>query len=182
MNSLQKNQLGLALVAILVLLRFVIVPWLEWLDEKADVVSQLATSAQRFQNVTQRHTALVEKEQQIQQSYQQLEKLWVSGSEQQNSLTVLQYIEAAAQQHNVSLKNRSAREAVVAATTSIPVRMFAEGSPESLLNFIAQLETGHPAMIIRKLTLTKSNEVAPTLVANFEMIVIVKPKQVDNVE
>jgi hypothetical protein len=37
-------------------------------------------------------------------------------------------------------------------------------------------------MIIRKLTLTKPNEVVPTLVANFELIVIVKPKQVDNAE
>ena len=182
MNSLQKNQFGLALVAILIILRFVLVPWLDWLDAKAAQVSQLATSVQRFQNVTQRHSLLVEKQQQIQESYRQLDKLWASGSEQQNSLAVLQYIEGAAKQHNISLKNRSARDAVVAKTTSIPVRMFAEGTPEALVNFIVQLETGQPKILIRKLTLTKPNKLSKVLVANFEMIVVAKPIQVDNAQ
>jgi Tfp pilus assembly protein PilO len=176
MSALQKNQLSLSLLVGLVLIKFVVMPWLDWVSEKTDSIAQLTSSQQRFQNVGERHAALVNKTQQIEQSYQQLKTLWVAGNSAQKSVLVLRYIESAAKQHGVELTNRNAREAVVSDTTTIPARMFVQGSPEALTKFVHQLETGSPAMIVRKMTLNKNNQLDTTLMMNLDVLVPVEPE------
>lgn len=175
MSVMQRNQLGIAFIMVLVLLKFVVVPWFEWVSEKTEVIAQLATSKQRFENVSERHAALVTKQQQIEQSFARLQKIWASGNAAQNSVAVLRYIEAAAKEQGVELSNRSAREAVVAETTTIPARMFVQGAPEALLKFVHKLETGSPAMIVHRLTLNKNNKLDNTLVMNLEVMVLAEP-------
>lgn len=179
MNVMQRNQLGITFIVVLVLLKFVVSPWLTWVSEKTETIAQLNVSQQRFENVSERHAALVKKQQQIEQSYSQLQKQWARGNAAQNSVAVLRYVEAAAKQHGVELTNRSARDAVIADTTTIPARMFVQGSPEALLKFVHQLETGSPAMIVHKMTLNKNNKLDNTLVMNLEVVVLAEPGQQD---
>jgi Tfp pilus assembly protein PilO len=179
MSTIQRNQLGITFIVILVLLKFVVAPWLVWVSEKTDTIAQLSVSQQRFENVSERHAALLKKQQQIEHSYAQLQKQWAGGNAAQNSVAVLRYIEAAAKAQGVELSNRSARDAVISDTTTIPARMFVQGSPEALLKFVHQLETGSPAMIVHKMTLNKNSQIDNTLVMNLEVVVLAEPGQQD---
>jgi len=177
MNVLQKNQLSLLLISILVVIKFLLVPWLDWVSEKTAAISHLATSQQRFENVGERHEALVNKKQQIEQSFQQLDKIWASGDSAQNSVAVLRYIESAAQKYNIELQNRSAQDAVIADTTTIPGKLFIEGAPDALVLFIKDLETGSPRVLVRKMSINRLNKKSKSLVMNLEVLIVAKPGQ-----
>jgi hypothetical protein len=45
-----------------------------------------------------------------------------------------------------------------------------------LTKFVHQLETGSPAMIVRKMSLNKNNQLDTSLVMNLEVLVPVEPE------
>lgn len=169
MDSLKKNVAGLVLIAILVLVKFVIVPWTDWLAEKSMTVQQLATSVERFQTVSERKAELQQQQVQVEKLHSQLQQLWADKAMANNSVGILKHVESLAVASGVTLSSRSAAAAVTQQTTTVPVKLFVDGTPQQVFDFIYRLESGAPLMLIHRLALNKAGSVDEKLTANIEL-------------
>lgn len=169
MDSLKKNVAGLALIAILVLVKFVVVPWTDWLAEKSMTVQQLATSVERFQTVSERKAELQQQQVQVEKLHSQLQQLWADKAMTNNSVGILKHVESLAVASGVTLSSRSAAAAVTQQTTTVPVKLFVDGTPQQVFEFIYRLESGAPLMLIHRLALNKAGGVDEKLTANIEL-------------
>lgn len=169
MESLRKNAAGLALIALLLLMKFVVLPWVEWIEERSATVQQLATSVERFQTVSARKAELQQQQTQVEKLRAELEKLWADKAMSSNAVGILKHIESQAVASGITLTSRSSAAPVTLETTTVPVKLFVEGSPQQVFDFIYRLESGTPLMLIHRIALNKAGSVDEKVTANIEL-------------
>ncbi|MBZ9610289.1 hypothetical protein [Rheinheimera maricola] len=174
MQSLVKHKLALTLIGILLLVKFFLLPWHQWLIEKAENINQLRFSQQRLGDISQRNQELELAEQSISQKYDAL--MQVLGSSQSSANVDLQrHIEAIAVKYKVEITNRLPREVVTTPVTHLPAVYYFNARPEQIAAFIYELERLAPKIIVTKLALNKRGPSSPTLSASVELIMLLKP-------
>lgn len=169
MDSLKKNAVGLSAIAFLVFIKFVVMPWTDWLAEKSESLQQLATSVERFLTVSERKSELEQQKQQAELRQSELQKLWADRAMANNAVGILKHVESLATASGVTLSSRSSGAAVTQKVTTVPLKLFVEGSPQQVFDFIHRLESGAPLMLIHRLALNKAGSVDEKLTANIEL-------------
>lgn len=167
-----KHKLGLALILVLAVLRFVVVPWFEWATSQTASIEQLQRSIQRFDDIQQRFTELNAQQEQLTAGLNQLSQL-TAGLDMHSSSDVLRMIESQAEQHHVQLRTRMPGEARTDPVPHIPVVINGQASPANILAMINALEQGQPKVVITELRLRKAGLSAVQLNMNMNLMVLV---------
>lgn len=179
--SLQpKEKLGITAIAVLVAVKFVVVPWFEWVDVKSQQIQQLSKNVKRFERVAEKKAVLETQESKIQESYKQLEKVWESTQSTQASVKIRRHIESTAKKNKVELKNITTGKVNTAETSTMPVSLFLKGTPESVLALINELETGAPKLMVSRANIQRPNAKSATITASLQMLVLMKLQEVEN--
>ena len=174
MTTQQRNKLGLLVIALLVGIKLIIVPWVNWIDDKALRVQQLSKNVSRFERVEFRKTELADKEQKIKESYEQLNNMWETATSTQASVAIRRYLEATAKEWDVNLKNTNTSKINMAETSTMSVSLYLSAAPEAVLAFMAALEKGKPAMLIARANVQKPNMNSVEITATLDILVLMK--------
>jgi len=174
MTTQQRNKLGLLVIAMLIGIKFIIVPWVNWIDEKSQRVQQLSKNVSRFERVESRKAELADKEQKIKDSYKQLDNMWETTTSTQASVAIRRYLEATAKKWDVDLKNSNTSKVNTAETSTMSVSLYLSAAPEAVLAFMAALEKGKPAMVISRANIHKPNMNSVKITASLDVLVLMK--------
>tara|TARA_R110002126_G_scaffold10245_43_gene46609 strand:- start:15633 stop:16169 length:537 start_codon:yes stop_codon:yes gene_type:complete len=175
----KQHKAGLALIIVLVMIRFVIVPWLNWTDSKVEAIQALNQNKKRFQSIQLRNVQLTTQEQTIADGYQRLSALWFAGKTAQAPVQVLQHVEQLAQKHQVELSTRqTGQPAVTEGASVMPVSLFVQGRPQYIYAFLASLESQQPLAVVQNLRLTKPSAASQNMTATLDLNILLQPEDV----
>lgn len=170
-----RQKVGLFVVTMLIFMKFLLVPWLGWVQERAESIQQLLFSKDKLKQVNGKNQMLGEQQQQIEASFIKLEEIWLDKPAHQISVESLQYLENVSKQHHVEVRTKNAGNLQKAGSAEfLPVNFIVSGPAENVLSMVAALETGIPKTIIATGLYSRPNAVSKTMIANLELQVLVK--------
>lgn len=173
LNDRQKA--GLFIVTMLIFMKFILVPWLGWVQERSESIQQLIFSQDKLQQVNEKNQILAQQQQQIEASFQKLEAIWLDKPAHQISVESLQYLESVSQQYGVEVRTKNAGTVQKAGSAEfLPVNFIVSGTAESVLSMLAALENGVPKTVVATGLYSRPNAVSKTMIANLELQILVK--------
>lgn len=172
---MKNKPLLLALLAVLVIVKFILVPWLEWVNQKTANINQLSVNEMRLSNVQQRSVQLMAQQKAIDENYATLESVWLKVPASQRTVQVLKHLEALAKNNNVELNARNTGQVDENNTTTLPASAFVRGKPQDVYRLIAQLESGSPRILFSAIRLVKANSAASEITGTLELLVPLAP-------
>lgn len=175
MTALQRN--GLIAIAVLLLARFIIVPWLDWVQQQNDQIVQLKMNRSKLADIQQKTDSLVALQQLIDQNYQRLSEYWLDAPADQLSVLALKHIEAVAKQHNIELSTRNTGSVSEGGARLLPVKLFVKGVPQNLFNFFHALESGQPMVFVTSVRLTKPSVAVDQISGIVDLQIMLKPAE-----
>lgn len=172
---MNNKPLMLAVLAVLVLAKFVLVPWLDWVTQKTANINQLTLSEMRLSNVQQRATLLLAQQKAIDENYVSLEAMWLNVPDTQRTIQVLKHLETQAKTFNVELNARNTgqideRDAIV-----LPASVFVKGKPQDVYRLITQLESDKPRIVFSAIRLVKASTASSEVTGTLELLVPLAP-------
>lgn len=171
-----KNKLLLlTLLVVLIVAKFILVPWLAWINQKTANISQLKLSEMRFSNVQQRSEQLLAQQKAIDENYTTLESIWLTVPENQRTVQVLKHLETLAKKNNVELSARNTGQADERDATTLPASVFVKGKPQDIYNLVAQLESGSPRALFSGIRLVKASSAATEVTGTLDLLVPLAP-------
>ncbi|MBU1309308.1 MAG: hypothetical protein KKE30_07230 [Gammaproteobacteria bacterium] len=175
---MKNKPLLLALLAILLVAKFVLVPWLEWVSQKTATINQLKLSEMRLSNVQQRSAQLLAQQKAIDENYASLESVWLTVPQSQRTIQILKHLETEAKQANVELNARNTGQVDERDAITIPASVFVRGTPQNIYRLIAQLESGSPRILFSGVRLVKANAAAGEITGTLDLLVPLAPGDV----
>lgn len=148
------HKLALLLIAAMVLLKFVLMPWQSWLSETAEQVSYYKSLQQKLTQAQDRSAQLKQQHELINSDYQALIAQLLPRS-YDNSVEVLRYVEGKAKQYQLKLNNRAVGEEQKQPLPLLPVTLALQGHPEMIYAFLQDIETGSPRLLISNMSVFK---------------------------
>lgn len=175
MQLSEQHKLGIALIVVLVGLKMLFVPWLDWVNSQTDEINQLLFNKAKLQQVERRSQQLLTQKSRIEENFQTLNTLWLDAPVSQVTVEAFQHLDKVAAEFEVELTNRNAGEMTTDGATLLPISLFALGTPEQIMAFVHALEHRQPLFQLSRSTITRPNVVAKKVNANLELLMFVKP-------
>lgn len=175
MKISEQQKLGVAIIGLLIALKLLFVPWLDWLNTQTDEVSQLLFSKAKLQQVERRSQQLLTQKTNIEQNFQTLNTLWLDAPAAQITVEAFQHLDKIAGEFEVELTNRNATDLTAEGPVLLPISLFASGTPEQIMAFIHALEHRQPLFQLSRATISRPNVVAKKVNAILEVQMFVKP-------
>lgn len=175
MQLTEQQKSGVALIGFLVIIKLLIVPWLDWVEIQTDEINQLLFNKAKLQQVERRSQHLLTQKNNIEQNFQKLNTLWLDAPNTQVTVEAFQHLDKIASEFEVEITNRNAAELTVDGPILLPISLFATGTPEQVMAFIHALEHRQPVFQLSRATVTRPNVVAKKLNANLELMMLVRP-------
>lgn len=172
---MNNKPLMLGLLMVLLVAKFVLVPWLGWVTQKTANINQLTLSEMRLSNVQQRSAQLLAQQKAIDENYASLDAMWLKVPESQRTIQVLKHFETLAKQNNVELNARNTGQVDERDATVLPASVFIKGKPQDVYRLIAQLESGTPRIVFSGIRLVKSSSAASDITGTLELLVPLAP-------
>lgn len=136
-----NNKLGLALIAFLIAVKFVVIPWTEWLSEAKDELTQKKMSSARLEQLDERIELAKENINSYEQKVALLDKTAFSGSRSQVTSEAFGYIQDLATLSGAKVRNMRIGELQEGELVFYPVEFLVEGAPYSVGLFLSKLES-----------------------------------------
>lgn len=176
---MKNKPLLLGIVALLVLAKFILMPWLGWVSAKSQTINQLSVSEQRLSNVQQRSALLLAQQKAIDENYTQLEQAWFAAPQSQLAILVLKHLEAQAKAADVELSTRNTGQIDSKNATTMPASVFVKGKPQNIYRLIAALESGTPRTLFSSIRLVKTSSASNEITGILELLVPLKPEAIN---
>lgn len=148
------HKLALLAIFVMVLLKFILVPWQSWVSDTASQISYFKGLQQKLSQAQQRSEQLKQQHELISADYRSLLKQLLPQSPD-SSIEVLRYVEAKAKQHQLKLTNRAVGEVQLEPLPALPVALTLQGHPELIYAFLHDIETGSPRLLISSMSVIK---------------------------
>ena len=148
------HKLALLAIVVMVLLKFVLVPWQNWISDTAGQISYYKGLQQKLAQAQQRAEQLKQQHELISADYTSLITQLLPQSPD-NNVEVLRYVEAKAKQHQLKLTNRAVGEVQLEPLPALPVALTLQGHPEMIYAFLHDIETGSPRLLISNMSVIK---------------------------
>lgn len=174
-----RNKISLLIILLLIIIKFLFVPWLQWVNEKTDNIARLSANIERFSQTTNRSKQLEVLADKIEQSYQVLNSHWMTTKDAMASVEILRKLQSLAKTFGVELKNTNVQPQTDSEVPGYPVSLYMSGTPEVLMSYLEALESGTPMIRIVQTTVRKQNFKEKVLTANVELVVIASLPQAD---
>ncbi|QYJ85000.1 type II secretion system protein M [Shewanella mesophila] len=174
-----RNKYSLLIILLLVIIKFVFVPWVQWINEKTDNIARLSANVERFSQTKNRSKQLEVLADNIEKSYQVLDTNWITTKDSMASVEILRTLQSQAKKMGVELKNTNVKPRTDSTIPGYPVSLYMSGTPEVLMSYLEALESGTPMLRIVQTTVRKQNMKVKILTANVELVVIASLPQSD---
>ncbi|MFN4055639.1 MAG: hypothetical protein ACK4GU_12240 [Alishewanella aestuarii] len=171
-----NQRTGLFLIAVLLLLKLVVQPWLSWSSDKAATIEQLKFNVQRLEVIDQRAASLGQLAEQIDRDFAILVEQLQAGDENSASVALARYLDQLAQKHNLELQNRNTGPVQRGDVTTMALNFFVRGNPADIIRFLTELEQGKPRIQLVNGSFSKPNVRATQLNANLSLLVLMQPE------
>lgn len=173
-----QHKAGLALIAVLVLLKFAVQPWWQWQAEKRETIQLLQMNKNRLENLQDRVALLEQQQQAIDENYKQLNDLWLTDSIAQPQVLVLRHLERLAGQYQVEFSARNIGEPIKAPLSGLPISLFLSGHPQNINRFLIDLEGTQPIGIIYGVRFVKPRPFDKHITSTLDVLVLIKPEEI----
>ncbi|MDP5143106.1 hypothetical protein ORJ00_10155 [Rheinheimera baltica] len=170
------HKLSLLVIAIMVLLKFVLLPWQQWLLNNAEQIAYYKGLQSKLQNTQLRADTLKQQNEVIVADYQQLmTKLLPASSD--NNIDVLRYVESKAKQYHLKINNRAVGDLQQAPLPALPITITLQGHPEMILAYLQDVETGTPKVVISNMSIIKPGLSVQFVNMRLDAIVLLAPAE-----
>lgn len=175
-----RQKLWLTLLAILLIVRFALQPWLQWVNEKTAAIQQLQFNIARLNVIDQRAAQLESIAADLDTNYAILKNRLLAGNQSSAPLAVALHLDALAKKHHVDIQNRNTGTIQEGDVRTLPVSFFARGNPANIIRLITELEQAVPKMHVVNATLAIPNVRATQLNANLSILVYLQPEDLSS--
>lgn len=173
-----QHKAGVALIAVLLLLKFAVQPWWQWQVEKRDAIQLLQMNKNRLENLQDRVALLEQQQQVIEENYKLLNSLWLTDSVAQPQVLVLRHLERLAGQYQVELSARNIGEPIKAPLSGLPMSLFLSGHPQNVNRFLLDLESVQPIGLIYSVRFVKPRPFDKHITSTLDVLVLIKPEEI----
>ncbi len=170
----QRYKLAFVLIAGLLLVKFMLLPWSQWVSQNAEAIKSHRFTLHKLGNLDERRAALQQVSEQLMADYQALLGILADNNPAAN-IAFQRHIEAIALKHGAEITNRMIKDIVNDPVPHIPAVYYFRGRPESLLAVLAELEGSQPKLLVSRVTLNQSGSSVNSLVATVELALYLKP-------
>lgn len=172
-----QHKAGIALIVMLVLLKFAVQPWWQWQAEKRENIQLLHMNKSRLENLQDR-VALLEKQQLvIDENYKLLDNLWLNNNVSQPQVLVLRHLERLAALYQVELSPRNIGEPMQAPIAGLPMSLFISGHPQNVHRFIIDIESLQPIGLVYGVRYIKPRPFDDHITTLFDVLFLLKPDE-----
>ena len=170
---------GLIIIAVLLVLRFVVVPWHQWLSDGLQQRDEFAQRLERLERIQQRQTGAEEKLVELKRQREQMEQsLLTVSSTADATVQILRRVEQLAGEQGVDLRNKDVGELVAGELPLIPVTIYVGGDALAMTRFVQALETGKPRVVVTDAALNNPRGIFGDINAIFQLAVPVRIAEV----
>ncbi|URQ89965.1 GspMb/PilO family protein [Pseudoalteromonas sp. SCSIO 43101] len=168
MSQLQpKQQIALVLLAVLLVLKFAVVPLLDWQDEQIGVINNLQKRATKSQTVIDNQATIDSQQQQISKQLESINRLFVEPQKDTEfKLAMQQKVEQLMAKHNLQINNSNWLVSLKVANDSLMRHQLRLNISGKLINFqtvLVQLETNTPLMQVSDFNMRMKGQTAQEL-------------------
>lgn len=172
-----QHKAGIALIAVLLLLKFAVQPWWQWQTEKRDNIQLLHMNKNRLENLQDRVALLAQQQQVIDENYRVLDNLWLNNSVAQPQVLVLRHLESLAEQYQVELSPRNIADPIQRPIAGLPISIFVSGHPQNIQRFIIDIESLQPIGLVYGIRFIKPRPFDEHINALFDVLFLLKPDE-----
>ena len=174
-DILNRYKMALVFIAILLVLKFAIVPWGTWVSGRTDSISYHRFTLNKLGDLDQRSAALTQMSDQLVTDYQNLLDVLATNSGSAN-IVLQRSLEAIAKRHGAEITNRLVKDAVVDPVPHLPAVYYFRGRPEALFAVLSDIESSVPKMLVSRATFNQSGSSRLNLVATVELSMYLQPQ------
>ncbi|MGR6840814.1 hypothetical protein ACU5DF_17865 [Aliivibrio wodanis] len=169
-----NNKLSIALILILVGLKFLVQPWFEWVELTSSEVSQKEKSYLKLSALDQKQEFALKEIERLQVELAPFDSRKLPASRAKSTTITLDYIKMLGERSDIKVVHQRLGEIQNGTLAYIPLEMFVEGNPVSLALFIKELETGPYIMVMAEANITSMTRKPNILTANLTMYVAIQ--------
>ncbi|CAM5205883.1 hypothetical protein [Alishewanella longhuensis] len=173
-----QHKAGVALIAVLLLLKFAAQPWWQWQVEKRESIQLLQMNKNRLENLQDRVALLAQQQQVIDENFKLLNGLWLNDSVAQPQVLVLRHLERLAGQYQVELSARNIGDPIKAPLSGLPLSLFLSGHPQNVNRFLLDLESIQPVGIIYGIRFVKPRPFDKHITSTLDVLILIKPEEI----
>ncbi|MDP5134933.1 hypothetical protein ORJ04_03105 [Rheinheimera baltica] len=177
--SIDYRKTGIVLIVLLVLLKFAVVPWFNWVSLKTSNIHQVSQSVGRLEQVQLRTEALQQHGELINRAYTKLADLWLANGAAQPQVVILRHLENLAGDSGVELNPRNIGQPIEQPISSLPLSLFVNGHPQNVSQFLVSIEREQPAAIITGARLVKARPYDKKITAVLDVLFLLAPKEAE---
>lgn len=170
---MDRNKVGIWVISVLVVLKFLVMPFIDELNANTEKLKQNEISLSKFSQISQQ-SELVERDlQAINEYLSDLTGKMSSGSRAQVTTELFDYLNSLSDASDVELRNMRVGELQESSLNYYPVEFNASGSAHGLIKFIEKLESGEKFVVTAQMMMRKGRK-SNTLTTNMVIYAVVK--------
>jgi len=169
-----NNKLALLFIAVLVGLKFIIVPWFDWVSETTADIEQKERSYAKLSRLSDQQEKAQAEIKRLEQQLAPLEKRKLPKSRAKITTMTLKYMNDLGKKFDVTVRNQRLGEIQEGELNYIPLSMIVEGDPIGITQFITELETGKYIVVVAKASISKNVRVGNRLSLNLTLYLATK--------
>ncbi|WP_394145914.1 hypothetical protein [Vibrio atypicus] len=170
---MDKQKLGLIAIAVLVSLKFVVVPWLEWVDATSESVSQKSVTYSRFGDLDTQKELIYNNTRELELIKQQILNSELNAERAELTTQLFALVNHIGKQVGVEVNGLALGEFQSHRISYVPLRLRASGSAEQMTLFINSIENSDPRLITAEAVLTKER-IEDRLTMNITLYALLK--------
>lgn len=140
---------GLIIIAVLLVLRFAVVPWHQWLSAGFEQRDEFSQRLERLARIQQRQAGAGEALVELKRQREQMEEsLLTVRSTADATVQILRRVEQLAGEQGVELRNKDVGDLVAGELPLMPLTIYVGGDALAMTRFVQALETGKPRIVV----------------------------------
>ncbi|CED70279.1 putative general secretion pathway protein [Aliivibrio wodanis] len=169
-----NNKLALLFIAVLVGLKFIIVPWFDWVSETTADIEQKERSYAKLSRLSDQQEKAQAEIKRLEQQLAPLEKKKLPNSRAKITTMTLDYMSDLGKKFDVTVRNQRLGEIQEGQLNYVPLNLMVEGDPIGIAQFITELETGKYIMVVAQASITKNTRIESRLSLNLTLYLATK--------
>lgn len=176
-----SNKIGLSIIVSLAIIKFGVVPWLDWVSEESELVAQKSNTLAKLQQLDSRREATEEKLIEIADFSDAYSKKLLAHNDAKVTSTLFDYLKSESNRLNLSLSGLRMGDKQDIGVTYYPVRLTVKGGVVNIADYINALESA-PFKIITAQVRFNSNRRVKDQSIQMSMTLYVPVRQREKVD
>lgn len=169
-----NNKIGISVIVILFLAKFLIQPWFEWVNLTTLEVNQKEKSYLKLSALGEKQEQALLDINKLKSELAPFDDKRLPPSKSKITTITLDYIKQLGVENDVKIVNQRLGEIQKGTLSYIPLEMFIEGNPVSLTQFLHSIEQGKYMMVTAQANIVKTLRNPDLLTVNLTLYIAIK--------